>query len=546
MKGARFGAFWVALGILLSRIAGLLRTRVFAYYLGNSPAAAAFSAASRIPNALQNLLGEGVLSASFVPVYAGLREQGDTEGAERVAGAVSTLLFLASSVVVLLGWILARPAVALLLGGGDFHPELRELVARLVQLILPGVALLVMSAWCLGVLNSHRRFLLSYASPVLWNAAIVVALLMFGGKVDDDGLVRWVAWGMVAGSALQLGAQLPGVLQVLRLRPNLALRDLHVQRVLKSFFPVLVGRGVVQLSAYVDLSIAARTAARAVAALTYCQTVSLLPVSLFGMAVSASELPELARTRAGAGDMEAARERMASRLRRSVSRVAFLVIPSAVAFVLLGDVVAGALFQTGAFDAGDSRYTWYLLMGSAIGLLSSTLGRLYASVFYAMHDTWTPLWTSLTRVLSGTAMAAALALGLAPRLGLHDAMSAVGVTAGSGLAATLEFQLLRRALRSKWGITLPPGSAPLSKLWLCAGTAGLLALGLKALLARRFGVDSNVLNELFGRLLGPPRLNPIATAAGVLGLYGLAYFGLTAWAGIEEAKAVLSRLSRRR
>src|ERR671938_481998 len=205
-------AFLVGAGILLSRVVGLIRQRVFAYYFGTSDAADAFNAAFRIPNFLQNIFGEGALSASFIPVYARLLAQNDTKEATRVANAVLTLLALVTSIVVLIG-VLTTPYLISLIAPG-FEGEKRELTIRLVKIFFPGAGLLVLSAWCLGVLNSHRRFLLSYAAPILWNLAIIVTLVVFGGRVGQFPLAVAAAWGSVAGSALQFLVQLPRVLRL--------------------------------------------------------------------------------------------------------------------------------------------------------------------------------------------------------------------------------------------------------------------------------------------------------------------------------------------
>src|SRR5215831_14575728 len=170
-------AFLVAAGIFLSRISGLVRDRVFAHFFGISYAADAFRAAMRIPNFLQNLFGEGVLSASFIPVYAKLVAEEKKEDAGRVAGAVFSLLALVTAELVLAG-VLATPYLIDAIAPG-FKGETRRLAIQLVRIFFPGVGLLVLSAWCLGILNSHRKFFLSYASPVVWNLAIISALLFF-------------------------------------------------------------------------------------------------------------------------------------------------------------------------------------------------------------------------------------------------------------------------------------------------------------------------------------------------------------------------------
>src|SRR5438132_10818660 len=194
-------ALMVGAGILISRIIGVVRQRVFAHYLGTSDAAGAFSAAFRIPNFLQNVFGEGALSASFIPVYANLLARGDKKEASRVADAVLTLLALTTSIVVLIG-VLTTPFFVGLFAH-SFSAAARELTIQLVRILFPGAGLLVLSAWCLGVLNSHRRFFLSYSLPVVWNLAIIATLVLFGNRKDQFHLATFTACGSVVGSALQ-------------------------------------------------------------------------------------------------------------------------------------------------------------------------------------------------------------------------------------------------------------------------------------------------------------------------------------------------------
>ena len=213
-------AAWVAIGIFSSRIAGFVRQRVFAHYFGlESDAADAFMAAFRIPNALQNLFGEGALSASFIPVYASLLARGEREEGTRVAGAVAAVLALVVSLLVLAG-VLATPLLISAIAPG-FSGAKRELTIQLVRILFPGAGLLVLSAWCLGVLNSHHRFLLSYAAPVIWNLAMIATLVLFGPGSTLDQLAVYLAWGSVVGSGLQFAGQLPVVRSLV---PGLRLR----------------------------------------------------------------------------------------------------------------------------------------------------------------------------------------------------------------------------------------------------------------------------------------------------------------------------------
>ena len=514
------GAVAVGAGIFLSRIAGLVRDRVIGKYLGISVAAGAFRAALRIPNLLQNLLGEGVLSASFIPVYARLEAEGRHEDASRVARAVGTLLALVASAIALVGVVAARPLVLLIAPG--FQESSRELTIHLVRVLCPGVALLVMSAWCLGVLNSHRKFFLSYVSPVLWSAALITTAIVAGRRLagHDDDIVVWLAWGAVIGSAAQLLVQLPTVIRLLRgLAPSLAVRDPGVRTTLRAFVPVLLGRGSVQLSGYIDQVIASYLGEDIVAAMFNAQTLYMLPVSLFGMAVSAAELPEMS---SATGDESARAEVLQNRLRGALRRVVFLVVPSAVAFVTIGGAIVALLFQTGRFDATDTDIVWIILAGSAIGLSASTQGRLLGSAFYALGDTRHPLYAALVRVgITGT-VGVVLALPVRDALGLAPAWGAFGLTASAGFAAWIEFLLLDRWLARRIGKLPIPGRLGLAALAVAglAGGAGYATW----------------------RLIGSLGTRPFAAALPAIAVYGAVYLGIMAAAKVPEARAFVRRI----
>ena len=509
-------AFLVAAGILLSRIAGLVRDRVFAHYFGDSFAADAFRAAFRIPNALQNLFGEGVLSASFIPVYAGLLARDDDEEARRAAGATAAILGLTISLLVLAG-VLATPYLIAFIAPG-FHGETRALTIRLVRILFPGAGLLVFSAWCLGILNSHRRFFLSYTAPVIWNAAMIATMLKYGGLNAPPSLAVILAWGSVVGSGLQVLIQLPTVLRLLRgLRLSLGRRSDNVRIVVKNFLPVFIGRGVVQISAYVDVWLASLVPiVGAVAGLSYAQTLYTLPVSLFGMSVSAAELPQMS----GAVGSEAQiAEILRGRLNGGLRQIAFLVVPSAAAFLILGDVVVGAIYRTGLFTQAEVFYVWGILAGATVGLLASTLGRLYASTYYALRDTRTPLWFAIIRVALTTALGYLCALPLPRYLGIDPRWGVAGLTISAGIASWIEFHLLRRALNRRIGATGLPIEY-LAKVW----TMALVGAAVGWEIHRRWW-----------------HLAPIPMAVAVLLPYGAIYFGGTWLAGIAESRALFSR-----
>jgi len=508
-------AFLVAAGILLSRLAGLVRQSVFSRYFGLLDAADAFNQALRIPNFLQNLFGEGVLSASFIPVYARLLAEKEEEEAGRVAGAVGAILALATSVLVLLGVLLA-PYLTYVIAPG-FHGAKRELTVRLVRILFPGAGLLVGSAWCLGILNSHRKFFLSYSAGLAWNAAMIATMLTFGGQPAEK-LAVTLAWGSVAGSALQFGVQLPVVLRLAtRLRLRLDARSPHVGQVLRNFAPVFVSRGVVQISAYVDSLLASFLGQGAVAGLTNAQTLYLLPVSLFGMSISAAELPAMS---SAVGNQEEVSAALRARLDAGLRRIAFLIVPSAAAFLALGDVITAALFQRGRFTHANAEYVWGILAGSAVGLLASTMGRLYSSTYYALGDTRTPLRYAVIRVALTTGLGYLCALPLPRWIGIDPRWGVAGLTASAGVAGWVEFALLRRTLNRRIGSTGLPATLA-ARLWVSAGVAAAAGWGVKLAMGQG---------------------NAILLAATVLAPYGLVYFGAAAASGVTESAELIDRL----
>lgn len=496
----------------------MIREAVFAHYFGNSDAADAFKAAFRIPNFLQNLFGEGVLSASFIPVYAALLAQDDEEEAGRVAGAIAALLALSVSVIVLIG-VLATPYLIDAIAPG-FHGEKRQLTIKLVRILFPGAGLLAFSAWCLGILNSHRRFLLSYTAPVVWNAAMIATLWGFGRRYPQYPLAGILAWGSVIGSALQVGVQLPVVVRLLRgLRLSLSYHAQNVKIVVRNFFPVFVGRGVVQLSAYVDALLASLLPTGAVAALSYAQILYLLPVSLFGMSVSAAELPAMSGT---IGEEKEVAEALRRRLNSGLRQIAFFVVPSIAAFLVLGDVIVAAIYQSGRFKHADVIYVWGILAGATVGLLASTLGRLYSSTYYALRDTRTPLRFAVVRVILTTILGYLCAIPLPLAMGIGARWGVAGLTISAGISSWVEFTLLRRTLNRRIGSTGLPRDY-VAKLWIAA------------LLAAAGGW---AVHHYFGHH------RPILLAVIVLGPYGVIYFAATLALGLPEARSLFGRTIR--
>jgi putative peptidoglycan lipid II flippase len=546
----------VAAGILTSRVVGFLRERAVAHFFGVGAHADVFQAAFRTPNLLQNLLGEGTISAAFIPVYSRMLEEGRERDAGRFAGAIFGLLLAAAAAISLLGVVFARPIVAVLTPGfigdaarvaaGELSVDRFALTAQAVKLVFPMTGLLVLSAWALGVLNSHRRFFLPYFAPVLWNAAVIAALVgaarlwVAGAPTPGAGpspavldrLLLAACVGGMAGGLLQFAVQVPLVAREMRgFRLSFSTAVPGVSQALRAFGPVVAGRGVYQLSTYLDIVLASLLAAGALGALRYAQVLYVLPVSLFGLSVAASELPELSRLGAGDADADA---RFAGRLQRSLGQMLFFTLPTTAGFLAFGFLLVGAIFATGSFALADNWLVYLALVGYTFGLPATTASRLLQNAFYARSDTRTPAKIAVVRVAVGAAAALPLMLWsdrfpLAGLVGTSAAghplyLGAAGLAAASGFGAWSELLLLRHALRSRLpGLAFPRGAI---------GRMSALSAG------------ALVPAALLWWVLPPWHI--ALRALLVVGVYGLGYLGGAHLLGLPQMAAWTARLRRRR
>ncbi|HEX6203793.1 MAG TPA: murein biosynthesis integral membrane protein MurJ [Thermoanaerobaculia bacterium] len=548
------GASRIFAGILSSRLLGFVREATFTHYLGVSAYGDVVQTAFRSPNLLQNLLGEGTISAAFIPVYSRMLGEGREEEAGRLAGAVFGLLLAVAAAIALLGVLLAEPIVALLAFGylDDTAVDVGAvdryaLTVQCVRIIFPMTGILVLSAWALGVLNSHRRFFLAYVAPVLWNVAIIAALVgaawvLLGDPLSETailgmsdatqrGLMFAICWGALAGGVLQFVVQLPVVLREMRgFRVSFSRRIAGVGEVLRATGPVLAGRGAYQISGYLDLVLASLLLPGAPSAMRYALILYTLPVSLFGMSVAAAELPELSRV----GREQA--QRFAGRIARSTRQMLFLTVPTVVGYLLFGFLVVGAIFRHGAFEINDNWLVYLVLAAYSLGLLATSVTRLLQNSFYAGGDTRTPAKVAFVRVAVSAAVAVPAmflldrfsvteTVGLAglPAVGRTLFLGGVGLALGSSVGGWVELLVLHNALRRQLGTLALP--------WARAGRMAALALA------------AAVPAALLWWLL--PRWHVAIVAAVVVGTYAGLYLGVAHLLGFDEMEAWAGRFLRR-
>ncbi|MBW2455034.1 MAG: murein biosynthesis integral membrane protein MurJ [Deltaproteobacteria bacterium] len=431
----------VAVAILLSKLVGLIRQRFVAHYFGTSAVADVIAAAFRVGNLAQNLLGEGTLSASFIPVYAKLRAKGREAEAIEFARAALGLLAVAVIVVSGLGVALA-PWLAIVVAPG-FDAAKLAMTTRLVRIVFPMTGLLVLCAWALGVLNAHRKFFLPYVAPVIWSAAQIAALLVGGGwlLLSGEALARVLALGALVGATLELGTLLRRCRPLLgTLRPSLDHLNPAVRTAAKRLPAVLLGRGVIQISGLIDTMLVSFLGTGSNAVFGYAQMLYLLPMSVLGTGEAAVSLPEMARDSAEE-DVERRNERLRARLGAMLTRVTVLAVPAMAVLILFGAELITLLLRTGRFDADSTHRVAEALAVYGFALLGNASGRLFATSFFALGETRLPARFAVARVVTSTV----LALLLMRELGV------VGVVLGATTAGWLEALLLGWQLRKRIG-----------------------------------------------------------------------------------------------
>jgi putative peptidoglycan lipid II flippase len=501
------GSNLVAAGIFLSRIAGLVREQVIGVVLGVSAATDAFRFAMRIPNFLQNLLGEGALSASFIPVYARLVEEGEEGEADELAGAVVSMLAALTVVLVALVVLLAEPMVWLFTG---WEAELYDLAVSLTRITSAGLGFLVISAWCLGVLNSHRQFFLPYVAPVVWNG---VQIAVLGAAIivdwDADTAAIAAAWAVVAGGLGQLLIQIP---KVRRLSPGLRAslrRSANVRDVLRRFGPAVGGRGVVQISSLADTFLAGYLVVGALSSFTFALPLYLLPISLFGFSVAAAELAEMSRR---SSELEAVSVRVVPALRRVIVPGTFVTVAYLAAGHLMVDAIYGWPSRLLNRDFGDDAVTtvWLVLAAFSLGLPASMTARITQNTLYSLGDVRGPARIALIRLIVVVAAGAVLMLQLdwltvtdgsgitafggadvphwpiwerVPEIRRVDSdpalppqLGSVGLALGASVAAWVEWALLRHRLRHRLGRPVRSGWGWLVTLAAIAAGGVMLAV----------------------------------------------------------------------
>ena len=427
----------VGSGIFISRISGFFRDVVIANAFGLGSLMDAYAFAVRIPNFFRNLLSEGALSASFVPVLSSFLERKEKERAQRLAQGMLGFLLCLSTLVVAIG-VATAPWIVETIGPGFLEEEV-ALTTRLVRILFPMSGIMIIGAWCLGVLTSHRHFFLPFAAPVIWNLSQIVGLLI-GTRMGWGPLVVVLAWSTLIGSVLQVGIQLPSVRNLLgTVRPTIDTDFEPTRRTIRNAGPVAVGQGVFQISSLTDAAIATLLFDGAVAGLYFAQRLVLLPMALFGASVAVATLPEMSRK----GNLDEIQPHLIS----GFQKIIYLTVPSAVVLTLFGDLITSIVYQRGQFNAESVRVVHWILAAYATGLVATSLQKLFTGVYHSVQDTRTPVKYASASVVIGILTGASFAFWMHTHG--HGNRAAAGLALGGAVGAWINLGLLSIGLRRR-------------------------------------------------------------------------------------------------
>lgn len=448
-------SFIVILLFALGKIVGLFRARFVAQAFGTSPAYDAFTAANQLPEVFFTVIAGGSLAAAFIPVYSQYLSQESREKSTRLANTILTLVILVLGGISLLGAIFA-PWLTQNILVPDFPSETQALTAQIMRVILIQTTIFGVGGVLSSILNAHQHFTLPALAPLALDIGYFTGLFLFVPTLGIMGL----AWGTVVGGVLFVAIQIPALIRYkFRYRPSLAWRLPGVVEVIRLMGPRIVTLGVIQFADLFIIRLASGLPAGATSAYFYAYALMQFPQTLFGTAIALVVFPTLAELY-NAHDLDGLRRTAGNTL----AIIWTLTIPAAAATVLLGEPIITVLFQGGAFDAAATQLVYTILAVFSIRIVSESTLEIVARLFYARHNTRTPMQAYLGWLV----VTVGLSFFLVERMGVSGL--ALATTIGFTLLAGVLFELNRRELGGLGGKALQ-----LTFFRACAGTLGLVA-----------------------------------------------------------------------
>ncbi len=387
----------VGFAVMCSRVLGLVREQVFAFFFGAGYAYDAFVVAFRIPNLLRDLFGEGALSAAFVTVFADYDATRGEEETWRLANNVLAFFAICLSLLTLLGIYFAEDIVLLLVKGNfEQEPGKVALTTMLTMIMFPFLVLISLSAVVMGALNTKGKFFVPAMASSFFNLGSIVGGLGFAYLFSRLGqpAIAGMAVGTLIGGGLQLGCQLPLFRRIgFRFKPYLNIKDPGLHRILLLMGPAVIGLSATQLNIFVNTNFASSCEQGSVSWLQYAFRLMQLPIGVFGVALSMASLPLISRY-AARKEFGLLKEAFVSSLTMGFC----LSIPAACGLWILAEPIVRVLFGHGSFDSTDVIRTAEAIRFYSLGLFAYAAVKITVPVFYALGDTKYPVMGSFIGV----------------------------------------------------------------------------------------------------------------------------------------------------
>jgi putative peptidoglycan lipid II flippase len=400
----------VSIAVMFSRVLGLVREQVFAYYFGAGFLYDAYQVAFRIPNVLRDLFAEGALSAAFVKVFTDFQINKSEKDAWRLASLVLNALAVVLSVITIIGILGSRYFVALI--AADFPPQVASLATVLTQIMFPFILLVALAAVAMGVLNTKGIFGIPASASTVFNVVSIIfglalAYWLSGGswavprdvhaipELPAQWAIIGMAIGTLIGGAAQFLMQVPSLLKVgFRFAPVLNFADEGIRRVGRRMAPAVLGTSAVQINVLVN-TIFVTSIVGGVSWLSYAFRLMQFPIGLFGVAIGTASIPVLSRM-ASEGKTKDFRDTLSS----SINLVFLMTLPSALGLIVLGEPIIRLLYSHGgAFKETDVPMTALALAGYSIGLAGYAAIKVLSPAFYALDDAKVPMMIALASIV---------------------------------------------------------------------------------------------------------------------------------------------------
>jgi len=375
---------------IISRLLGYARDVLIAVFLGTGPLADAFFVAFRVPNTFRRLFSEGTFNAAFVPSYSSLLD--NRKDSEKFANNIFNLLIVGLFFLVLIIEILMPLFVFLIAPGFAGEQQKMELAITLTRITFPFLMFISLASFFSAILNSHNKFAVASAAPIILNILLIGVLFL--GKVLNDQLVYYLSYAITISGILQFIFLYYFVKKYFFLRISMSFKiDDKIKIFFRKLIPSIFSSGVTQINILVGTIIASFQAS-AVSYLYYADRIYQINLAIAGIAIGTIILPQLSKHVKGNK-----KEKIKLIQNKALELSLFLSLPAAVALLIASEEIISSLFGYGSFDELSVKNSAKALFYFAIGLPAFSLIKVFSAFFFARHNTRVPFYISFTSVL---------------------------------------------------------------------------------------------------------------------------------------------------